>query len=62
MWHDKKIQYILKQDDDEEKMDNLMIINWLLAMNLAGDVDFKNGKIENIREPDITSALGRVLK
>ena len=31
-------------------------------MNLARDEDFKNGKITNIREPDMTSVLGSVLK
>ena len=31
-------------------------------MNLAGDIDFKTGNISNIRETDMTSVLGRVLK
>ena len=58
----QQIQYIIKQDDEEEKRYNAMMLNRLLAMNLAGDIDYKTGKIANIREPDMTSALGRVLK
>ena len=58
----QQIQYIIKQDDEEEKRDNAMMLNRLLAMNLSEDIDYKTGKIAKIRKPDMTSALGRVLK